>query len=253
MVEHRNLTADEIFFIFKEEHRLCSPLDPEADPSFDLQPTSTVDEWRQARDLLSWDKLAKVYNEEFKIEINLETWQTVFLPGDKRIIMDVCELMSHHAKTETIQPVKLFGQTCLSAAIFRSIKRNLELKGVDTSDLTPSSRIEPILKSNFGEFLFYINKNFTGVIPGINEKRTVFGKVAGFFTLMFILSLIGGFFWSKLLIMAFVSTLPAIIFWYLSDRQFKHQDDMLAIPGIVTFRDLVNKIVELKYPSQHNT
>ena len=250
MIEHRNLTADEIFFIFKEEHRLCSPLDPEADPSFDLQPTSTVDEWREARDLLTWDKLAKVYNEEYRIEIPLQTWKTVFEPGDKRTVKDVCELMSRYAKIEVIKPIRILGQICLSSAVFRSIKKNLELRGIDTSSLSPSSKIEPFLKKNFGEFLGHLNKSFTGVIPEINERRTALGKLAGYFGLTLILALIGSIFWSKLLIVAALTLLPTIILGYFSNRQFKMHDEMLTIPGIVTFRDLVERIVELKYASQ---
>lgn len=251
MTEHRNLTADEIFFIFKEEHRLCSPLDPEADPSFDLQLASTVDEWREARDLLTWDKLAKVYNEEYRIEIPLETWKTVFEPGDKRTVKDVCELMSKHAKIEVIKPVKILGQICLSTAIFKSIKKGLELRGIDTSGLSPSSRIEPVLKKNFGEFLGHINKSFTGVLPEINERRTTLGNLAGYFGLTLILSLFGSIFWDKLLIIVAL-TLPTIILGYLCYRQFKTQNEMLTIPGIVTFRDLIERIVELKYASQQN-
>ena len=252
MTEYRNLTVDEIFGIFKDEHRLCSPLDPEADPSFDLQPTSTVDEWREARDLLTWDKLAKVYNEEYGIEIPLETWKTVFEPGDQRTVQDVCALISKHAKIEVIKPINILGQVCLSSAIFKSIKKNLESKGIDTSKLSPSSRIEPVLKKNFGEFVGYMSKTFTGVIPEINQTRTRLGKFAGYFGLTLLLSLFAALFWNKLLLVAALALLPTIILGYLSIKQFKTQDEMLTIPGIVTFRDLVERIVELKYDSQQN-
>src|SRR5688500_19621899 len=110
MADYRKLTSDEIFFIFVEEHRLCSPLDHEANPSFDLQPTSTIDDWIDARDLLPWDKLAKVYNDEFKISVDLETWKGVFEPSDKRTIKDVCDLIANHARIEIIKPVKVLGQ-----------------------------------------------------------------------------------------------------------------------------------------------
>jgi hypothetical protein len=226
-------------------------LDPEADASFDLKLTSTVDEWREARDLLTWDKLAKVYNQQYRIEIPLETWKAVFEPGDKRKVKDVCELISNHAKIELVKPIKILGQICLSSAIFKSIKKNLELRGIDTSSLSPSSKIEPVLKKNFGEFLGHINMSFTGVIPEINERRTALGKLGGYFGLTLMLSLLGSIFWYKLLIVVALTLLPTIIFGYLENRQFKTQDDMLTIPGIVTFRDLVERIVELKYGSQH--
>lgn len=252
MKDTRHLTADEVFFIFKEEHRLCSPLDPEADPSFELLPTSTVDEWTNARDLLSWDKLSTVYNEEFRIEIPLESWKTAFQPGDKRTIKDVCELIAKHATIELISPLNVFGQSCLSSAIFKSIKKDLASRGIDVHSLSPSSQIEPILKNYFGEFVGYINIHFTGVIPEIRERKTLLSKLAAYSSLITILSLFGGFFWNELLIIVAITILPTIVLWYLSNRQFKKQANMLTIPGIVTFRDLIDRILELRYPSKQS-
>ncbi|GAB2791543.1 hypothetical protein GCM10027275_40480 [Rhabdobacter roseus] len=51
-------TAEEILEIFKEQHRLCSPLDPEADPWTDITAEMTIREWRWANDLLSWKDLS---------------------------------------------------------------------------------------------------------------------------------------------------------------------------------------------------
>lgn len=252
MKEKRHLTADEVFFVFKEEHRLCSPLDPEADPSFELLPTSTVDEWTHARDLLSWDKLSTVYNEEFRIEIPLETWETAFQPSDKRTIQDVCELIAKHATIELISPVKIFGQSCLSSAIFKSIKQNLASKGIDVRSLSPSSRIEPILKNYFGEFVSYINKNLTGVIPEIRERKTLLSKCAAYSSLITILALFGGYFFNELLFIVAITLLPTIVLLYLSNRQFNKQANMLTIPGIVTFRDLVDRILDLRYASKQS-
>lgn len=247
MTDYRNLTADEVFFIFKEEHRLCSPLDIEADPSFDLQPTSTIHEWRAARDLLQWRQLAQFYNAEFKIEVSLEVWETAFEPEDKKTIQDVCDLIARYAKVEVIKPVRLLGQACLSSALFRSIKRSLEARGIDTSDLTPSSKIEPYLKNNFNDFLGYINRNFTGVIPEIKERKTTLGILAGSSMLVCILSFIGALFWNRLFVVTIVSVLSAVLLLYLSDKQFKAKEGMLTIPGVITFRDLINRILEMKY------
>lgn len=250
MTEYRSLTADEVFFIFEEEHRLCSPLDIEADPSFDLQPASTIHEWRAARDLLPWQQLAKAYNAEFEIEVGLDVWEMAFEPGDKKTIKDVCDLIARHGKIEVVKPIKTLGQTCLSSALFKSIKKSLDARGIDTSGLSPSSKIEPYLKNSFGEFFGYINKNYAGVIPEINERKTTSGILAGSMSLICLLSLIGGLFWDKLLIVTFILILPTVVLWYLSDKQFKSKEGMLTIPGIVTFRDLINRILETKYASQ---
>jgi len=51
-------TAEEILQIFKEQHRLCSPLDPEADPYAEINNETTIREWRWANDLLGWRELS---------------------------------------------------------------------------------------------------------------------------------------------------------------------------------------------------
>lgn len=246
MAEFRKLTSEEIFLIFKEEHRICSPLDPEADPSFDLQPTSTVAEWLDARHLLPWMELRTIYNEWFDTDIPIEEWRMTAGFSNERIMQCVFDLLATHAKIEVIKPVKLLGQRCLSAAVFKSIKKNLETRGIDTSGLVPSSKIEPVLKKNFGQFVADINKNFIGVIPEIMETQTTISRLVGFAGLVSILSLILAMHWHNLMFVSVISFILAIILAFIEKRRFLQQDGMLTISGIVTFRDLVNRIIELK-------
>lgn len=244
MSEFRKLTSEEVFHIFKEEHRLCSPIDPESDPDFDLQPTSTVAEWLDAGDLLPWMELRVIYNEWFSIEISKEEWRMTAGFSNEKPMQGVFELIARHAKIETIQPIKILGQTCLSAAIFKSIKKHLNSKGIDTSELSPSSKIEPVLKKNFADFISHINKNFTGIIPEIKKTETTLSKFVGFAGLVSILSLAIGYFWHDLIFISIASFIIAILFAFIEKRSFDKKEGMLVMPGIVTFRDLVNRIIE---------
>lgn len=246
MTEFRKLTSEEIFHIFKEEHRLCSPLSPEADPDFDLQPSSTVAEWLDARHLLPWMELRENYNDWYSIEIPIEEWRMTAGYSNEKTMQGVFDLIASHAKIEIIKSVKLFGQDCLSAAVFKSIKKNLETKGIDASDLLPSSRIEPILKNNFSDFIVHINKNFTGILPEIKESETTLSGPSGYAALATLILFIGGFFWSKLFVVAGALLIVTLILSFFDRRQFLKRDGMLTVPGIVTFRDLVNRIVESK-------
>lgn len=83
-------TSNEIFEIFNEQHRLCSPLDFMADVSFVLTKETLIYEWSEALDLLHWKKLAQFFNKEFKIKESLETWDSVLNPDDKRTLGDLC-------------------------------------------------------------------------------------------------------------------------------------------------------------------
>lgn len=244
MSKFRKLTSEEIFFIFKEEHRLCSPLNPEADPSFELQPTSTVAEWLDARHLRPWMELRAFYNEWFDIEIPIEEWRSAAGLSNEKKMQGVFDLFSVYAKIEIIKPVKLFEQTCLSAAVFKSIKKNLEARGIDTSGLAPSSKIEPVLKRNFEPFVAYINQNFAGTISEIRERETILSRFVGFAGLVSIVSLILAMSRYEFLFVSGASFILAIILAIIENKKFNKKEGMLIIPEIVTFRDLVNRIVE---------
>lgn len=139
-------TSEELLEIFKEQHRLCSPLDIMADETFELTRKTYIYEWRDAQDLLPWDELAEFLNQEFKIEVSRKTWKTILNPEDKQTLGDLCDFLSTIAQKEIIKPVKRLGIDCLSAAIFLTLKRNLKDKGVNVVDLRPSTQIEGFLE-----------------------------------------------------------------------------------------------------------
>lgn len=148
-------SSGELLEIFKEQHRLCSPLDPMADPDFILSPKTTIGEMRDAQDLLPWDQYSEFLNQEFKIDISKEDWDKVLNPDDENTLGDLCEFLSKVAKKENVKPIKILGVECLSAALFLTLKRNLKNKGVNITDLKPSTNIEEFLTvyENFSPFL----------------------------------------------------------------------------------------------------
>ena len=146
-------TSEEIFAIFKEQHRLCSPLDDMADSAFVLERATEIWEWRDAQDLLPWHELAQFLNQEFRINVELSVWKGVLTPEDERTMGDLCDFLSTVAEKEIIEPVKRLGAECLSAAIFLTLKKNLNNKGVDVSLLAPSTPLAPFLHNNFSPLM----------------------------------------------------------------------------------------------------
>lgn len=155
-------TSDELLEIFKEQHRLCSPLDPNADPYAILTRNTTISELRDANDLLPWNEYAEFLNQEFRIEIPLEDWNGILNPAKKRTLGNLCDFLSTVAEREIVHPMKRFGSECLSAAVFLTLKRNLKNKGVDVTDLRPSTKIEEFVS---------IHKNYSPLI----EEATLTG------------------------------------------------------------------------------
>jgi hypothetical protein len=151
-------TSDELLEIFKEQHRLISPLDPIADKTFVLTRETKIWELQDAQDLLPWDEYSEFLNQEFKIDIPRKKWDTVLNPGDKQTLGDLCDFLSTVAEKEIVKPLKRLGAECLSAAIFLTLKRNLKNKGVNVSDLRPSTNIEVFLD---------INDNFSPLIEEV--------------------------------------------------------------------------------------
>ena len=151
-------TSDELLEIFKEQHRLCSPLDIMADQTFELSRITLIYEWRDAQDLLPWDELADFLNQEFRINVPRRKWKEILNPDDKKTLGDLCDFLSTIAEKEIVEPVTRLGGECLSAAIFLTLKRNLKNKGVNVSDLRPSTKIEEFLD---------INENFSPLMEEV--------------------------------------------------------------------------------------
>ncbi len=161
-------SSQEVLEIFKEQHRLCSPLDLEADSSVEITANMSISKWRRANDLLGWKELSRFLNQEFRIAIDESIWQQTLEPSKKRTLFDVCDLIATHAIRDYFQPKTIFGEECLKAGVFLTMKKNLKAKKVDVSELGPSSNLS-----------FYINKYFSPVLEEITLTGTkTIGKLS---------------------------------------------------------------------------
>lgn len=131
---------------------------------------TTIEEWQDICDLVDSSKLWKYLNYYFRISLNKELWMTVLEPEDTKTLGDLCNFITLHADKEIIQPIKLFGNNCKSAAIFKSLIRKLQDRGVDTSDIKPSSKLEPLVKKYTSTLIEEINQIDPSVLPPINFK-----------------------------------------------------------------------------------
>lgn len=210
-------TSDELLEIFKEQHRLCSPLDIEADESFVLTTKTVIRDWRRARDLVNWDELAVFLNKEFKINEPLEKWNSILNPENKKTLGDLCDFLAVTAKKEIINPIKILGDECLSAATFITLKNNLRNKGVDVVNLRPSTKIKDFLD---------VYENFSPLIEEVTLTGVkVFDKLE----------------YEKLK--------PQRRYKYWIDQilpSYIYNEETIAAGEIETFRDLIQKIIENK-------
>ncbi|WP_230381581.1 hypothetical protein [Myroides albus] len=145
----QQLNALDILNIFIEEHRICSPLDFEADVSFILNFNTTISDWRCARDLMPWRPLSRFLNVEFNLTVSEQQWKAVLTPARKRTLRDVCELIAQHCTFTSVTPVQLLENSCLSASVFITLKKYLARRGVQVDELKPSTPIAPYLHTDF--------------------------------------------------------------------------------------------------------
>lgn len=210
-------TSDELLEIFKEQHRLCSPLDIEADESFVLTTKTVIRDWRRARDLVKWDELAVFLNKEFKINEPLERWNSILNPENKKTLGDLCDFLAVTAKKEIINPIKILGNECLSAATFITLKNNLRNKGADVADLRPSTKIKDFLD---------VYENFSPLIEEVTLTGVkVFDKLE----------------YEKLK--------PQRRYKYWINQilpSYIYNEGIITAGEIETFRDLIQKIIENK-------
>lgn len=164
-------TSSEILEIFKEQHRLCSPLDPDADPSATITPEMTIHTWRLANDLVDWKKLSQFLNQEFRLDISEKEWYVTLEPPKQRKLIDVCKLISKYAHKDNYEPKILFGHACLKGTVFLTIKNNLQKKGVNVSNLRPSSDLADYLVRYFSPMIEEITLRGTRPIEKIEIRR----------------------------------------------------------------------------------
>jgi len=184
--------------------------------TFELTKETLIIDWQDAQDLLLWDDFGKFLNQEFRIEVSKEEWKLILTPETKKTIWDVCQFLAKMAIKEKVRPVKILGQECLSAAVFLTLKKNLQKKGVDVSGLKPSTLISEFLEED---------KNYSPLI----EEATLTGVRT----------------FDKL---EFGQLKTERILKYFVDRFFPNliYKRPIETGKVKTFRDLVERIIENK-------
>ena len=168
---NQKLTAKDVLNIFIEEHKIFSHFDVEADPNAEINSNSTIKDWRDANDLLPWYKLYPFLNEKYNMDFSEEVWKEILEPEKTKKLMVVCEFIAKNSKYTNIESIKLFGNECLEAAVFRRLKENLEKKNV--TNIKPSSKLSDYLDEHLEIIITEILHLSKGkkIIDKIERKR----------------------------------------------------------------------------------
>ncbi len=160
----------EILEIIKANYRQQQQYDDVVLKNYELSFDTTILEWRDICDLVDTTELSKYLNFYFRVTINQKIWMTHLEPEHAKTLGDLCHFISSHAHKAIIQPIKLLGNTCETAAIFKTFSDKLRDRGMDVKSLRPSSKFETLVHKYRNVIIEEINLLHPNVLPRMVYK-----------------------------------------------------------------------------------
>ncbi|MFM2387571.1 MAG: hypothetical protein RL660_2328 [Bacteroidota bacterium] len=229
-------TKDDILQMLIAEYKYCIAFDLGVLKDKDINYESSILEWLDTFDLVDTIRLAKIYHRKFNLSRPLSELENLLEDQENTTISDFCEYIAANAEREKIDPIKLLGRNCTSAAIFRALKNKLAAIGIDTKGLKPSSEINPFFLKYGGQLFSEVNRLAPGTWTEFDFKPNKMSRLGRNILFLGVLLLIcrccfGKFQWQL--------TLPIIIGIVLSYIGDKNQPERLSINGFKNFRQLI--------------
>tara|TARA_R110000868_G_scaffold246994_1_gene503500 strand:- start:44 stop:778 length:735 start_codon:yes stop_codon:yes gene_type:complete len=229
-------SKDDILQMLISQYQFAIEFDPVVVKGMDFDYDSSIFDWRDACDLIAPKKLAKVYHQSFKLNRPISELENILMDENNRTVSDFCEYISLHAKRENIEPIKLLGQNCQTASIFRTLKQNLTEKGADTSELKPSSEINPFFLKYGGLLIDEVNRIAPGTMSEFEFKSHKLSRIGRNIMFIGIFAMIGiwwiwSFNWWLIL-----PIIVGIIIFQIGDKK---QPEKLNLGGFQNFRELI--------------
>ncbi len=167
-------TSEYVLRVLVDSHRQQCQWDDAADPDAKLTFSTTVDDWRDACDLLEWRQLGHALNEAWGLTHTDEEWRGVLEPADTRTLCDVCNFISRNATMPELRPIRILGKVCKPAATFLAIRSILQDAGADVSKIAPSTPIDEYARHHLLAFLGPISKLAPGALPPMKMHKPLY-------------------------------------------------------------------------------
>lgn len=194
-------TKEDIFQTLIDSYNFQIEFDVAVDKGFEFSFLTSIEEWVDACDLVGPKQLTKYYYELFELSSNYEELESIFLNGKYNNLGDLCQYLADNAIRKEIKPMVLFGRSCKSAAIFKTLKSELVKRGVDADFLKPSSEILPFFSKHGGILLDVVCKIAPGSLTNFeyeDNRATSVGIliILTSFFLMIPISIFWAFHWA---------------------------------------------------------
>ncbi|WP_111542110.1 hypothetical protein [Mesonia algae] len=229
-------SKNDILKMLISQYQFAIEFDPVVIKGMDFNYESSIFDWRDACDLIEPKKLAKVYHQSFNLKRPISELEDILIDENNRTVSDFCEYISEHAERQKIEPIRLLGQNCQTASIFKTLKQNLSNNGADTNNIKPSSEINPFFMKYGGLLVDEVNKIAPGTISEFDYKSNWISRIGRIIMwtgilLMILIWWISSFHWSLLLPIAI-----GIVIFQIGDKQ---KPEKLNVSGFKNFRELI--------------
>jgi len=230
-------TPEDILQILKDSYNFQSVFDPEVDAGTKLTFDTSVEDWISICDLVGPKKLAAYYQRLFDISGSSIVLENI-LVSEKSNLRDFCNYLAEQADRKLVMPIVVMGAPCLTAAIFKTLMRNLADNGVDVKDVRPDSSLAPLFtKKDAGKWLEQVSKLAPGTIGAFRYKENRIQQTGAYLIgasaiMLIIVSLLWQFHWTLLLSIA-LGIIVLLIGDYLRPAY-------VNIDKYNTVRDLIN-------------
>lgn len=238
-------SKDDILQILISSYNFQTEFDPVVIKGMELNSKTTIFEWRDICDLIEPKMLAKVYHEYFNLKTPITELEDIFIDEDKSTLSDFCEYISKHAEKQKIELIRLLGQNCQTASIFRTLKQNLKEKGVDISQLKPSTEINPFFLKYGGLLVDEVNRIAPGTMSEFEFKANKLSRIGQNLILIGFFVGIGIWWIWSFNWYLFLPMVVGIVIFKIGE---KRQPEKININGFKNFRELIygmeNKIIK---------
>jgi hypothetical protein len=180
-VEEIPATPEYILAVLIDSHRQQSQFDPEADRNTKLTFETTIDEWRDACDLIAWKALSHSLNKQFATNFTDEQWRKALEPARTKTLRGVCELIATEARQWRVRPARYFGSECLAAGVFLTIRSLLAEEGASVPNIKPSTSLAPYLRECPSVFIFGLARIAPGILPQVKIQTPFYNRAVAVF------------------------------------------------------------------------
>jgi len=188
-MDNSKYSPGEILQILNDFYNCQSAFDPEVFPGEILTFETTISEWREICDLVEPKKIARYYYDSFTLTTPLTEFENILLKSEASL-NEFCRYIADNAVKQSISPILIMGQYCMSAAIFKTLTTNLEARGIDIQNIRPGTEFKPLFRKHGGVILEEVSKLAPGSLSKFEYVDNWISKTGSAFFLLFFFSII---------------------------------------------------------------